>query len=400
MEEVIVSGIATQPGISFWHPVSGATIASVKQVHSDFRSTAYSSSFFASIHPGSPIIYLCLYGRSSPVYRCTLDIQPTSLCISHDETLLLAGCQDGSIRIWDTSTGTLLCSSKLHFCPIKTLSTSPCGSYLATGGVDSAVIVWNLSSLLSLYGTIDPPHPTCRHSFTSFVAPIASLIFSPSTLPPRLFAASSDGTLAILCPVTGVSLWSFTLPEPCSSMAVDSLETCLAVGTGFGSVSMISLTNVSLNTYPNLVKCQKSHESEVSVVCFAEHSKRLFSGSLDGSIKSWSVNDGQCVSNVDVKGPVSCLFVIPTPSNLIDKSSKEAFVIAPLKRVSTNSSFIGVCSNDDSLSNAIVGDLTGSLVSNCSFDSSCGSQNLLNWETEALKWKQISQNLLSEFVEM
>jgi transducin (beta)-like 1 len=48
------------------------------------------------------------------------------------------------VKIWDASTGKLLRDLTKHKQAVYTLSFSPDGRYLVTGGYDCRVIVWNV----------------------------------------------------------------------------------------------------------------------------------------------------------------------------------------------------------------------------------------------------------------
>ncbi|KAL0241078.1 hypothetical protein GEMRC1_006313 [Eukaryota sp. GEM-RC1] len=311
--EIVLSGCSTQTGLSFWHPVTASSIASCKQIQCDARSLCVSSKFFAAIQTGSPVIFLCSYAKNTPVFRCTLDIQPLCLAISSDCLLLIAGCEDGSVRIWDIQSGALLSSHTLHFAPIRSLSVSPCNDYLSSGGDDCAVHVWDLFSLLSPYSSSNTNQtlPTPRFSFSSFTSSVCSVHFSSAIVPPRLYATSFDGSLLITCPVSGSVIFNTTLSSGISSMAVDLLDTVLACGHQNGTITILHLQNLLHS--PLKPTSISAHSSDVVALSFAQHSQRLFSGSSDGFIKSFDLTSMQSVTSTDLKAPVGTLICLPTP---------------------------------------------------------------------------------------
>jgi WD40 repeat protein len=60
-----------------------------------------------------------------------------------DGTMLLAGKQDGAVRLWDVATGTVLLDFAAHQSPVAALAFSPDGKLLATGARDSSVLIWD-----------------------------------------------------------------------------------------------------------------------------------------------------------------------------------------------------------------------------------------------------------------
>lgn len=59
--------------------------------------------------------------------------------------MLATGCYDGQARVWSKSGG-LKATLSRHQGPVFAIKWSPNGSYLATGGVDSSVLIWDAQS--------------------------------------------------------------------------------------------------------------------------------------------------------------------------------------------------------------------------------------------------------------
>jgi WD40 repeat protein len=62
---------------------------------------------------------------------------------SPDGAMLIAGKQDGALRIWDVATGTVLTDFPAHQSAVTTLAFSPDGRLLASGARDASVLVWD-----------------------------------------------------------------------------------------------------------------------------------------------------------------------------------------------------------------------------------------------------------------
>ncbi|KAK9375039.1 quinon protein alcohol dehydrogenase-like superfamily [Lipomyces chichibuensis] len=81
-----------------------------------------------------------------------IDIKVEVSCIAkHDDDIFAVGYSDGSIRVWDAKTGSIIVSFNGHKTAISALKFDPSGTRLASGSRDSNIIVWDLISEVGLY---------------------------------------------------------------------------------------------------------------------------------------------------------------------------------------------------------------------------------------------------------
>ncbi|KAK9495727.1 WD40-repeat-containing domain protein [Lipomyces doorenjongii] len=81
-----------------------------------------------------------------------IDIKVEVSCIAkHDDDIFAVGYSDGSIRVWDAKTGSIIVSFNGHKTTISSLKFDPSGTRLASGSRDSNIIVWDLISEVGLY---------------------------------------------------------------------------------------------------------------------------------------------------------------------------------------------------------------------------------------------------------
>jgi len=150
-----------------------------------------------------------------------------SLCYSPDGGTLASGeSLDGTVRLWDASTGQLLKTLKEHTEPVNSVCYSPDGGTLASGSWDGTVRLWDASTGQRL--------KTLKRD-TEFVE---SVCYSPDG--GTLASGSWDGT---------VRLWD--------------------ASTG------------------QLLKTLKGHTSLVYSVCYSPDGGTLASGSEEGTILLW-----------------------------------------------------------------------------------------------------------------
>ncbi|KAK9249245.1 WD40-repeat-containing domain protein [Lipomyces tetrasporus] len=81
-----------------------------------------------------------------------VDIKAEVSCIAkRDDDIFAVGYSDGSIRVWDAKTGTIIVSFNGHKSAVSVMKFDPSGTRLASGSRDSNIIVWDLISEVGLY---------------------------------------------------------------------------------------------------------------------------------------------------------------------------------------------------------------------------------------------------------
>ena len=69
-----------------------------------------------------------------------------SVSFSPDGRLLATGGRDNTVKIWDSATGQALQSLEGHQKPVLTVAFSPDGRWLASGSGDNSVRLWGIST--------------------------------------------------------------------------------------------------------------------------------------------------------------------------------------------------------------------------------------------------------------
>ncbi|HEX6552951.1 MAG TPA: NB-ARC domain-containing protein [Ktedonobacteraceae bacterium] len=153
------------------------------------------------------------------------------LAFSQDERMLASGGLDGSVKLWDVETGTLLWSG-WQTQGTTWLAFAPDGSLLASGGHEGTVRLWDAKLGTALQ---ELPHP----------GTVFSLAWSP------------DGHLLASGDVAGtIRLWEIGPSRP---------ATCVEILAG--------------------------HSSWVTGLAFAPDGNRLASASFDGTVKLWELGE-------------------------------------------------------------------------------------------------------------
>lgn len=138
-----------------------------------------------------------------------------------------------------------------------------------------------------------------------------------------------------------------------SSLAVDSVETTVYIGTTTGPIRSFDLTSP-----PRTRECYISDKE--SGVKFIGHTKAvttlsislccdtLISGSTDCTIRTWHVASRQCLRTIQLKEPVINMFLTLTPRQLTANELDPSIILKSFKKTEEQDDhFVEVyCKND------------------------------------------------------
>ena len=177
---------------------------------------------------------------------------------------------------------------------VETLAVSPDGHWFATGGDDGNIRLWNAVSAKSI------------RTLRGHTGPINTLKFSPDSI--KLCSGASDRKLAVWSIPRGNLVARAETPSKVN--AVTWLNDGRQIASG-GDDQMIRLWFVdSARSALVPVKDFKGHTGPVTALdTMPSAPAQILSGSGDGSVRLWNVEDGQLVRRVQHGGPVSAVAV-------------------------------------------------------------------------------------------
>ena len=178
----------------------------------------------------------------------------------------------GQLLVWEWQSESYVLKQQGHYFDMNTVSYSPDGQYIATGGDDGKVKVWNATSGF------------CFVTFSEHSAAISGVEFAKQGQ--VLFSASLDGTVRAFDLVRYRNFRTFTSPSPVqfSSFAVDSSGEVVVAG----SIDSFEIFMWSVQT-GKLLDILSGHEGPVSSLSFSPTGNLLASGSWDKSVRLWNV---------------------------------------------------------------------------------------------------------------
>ncbi|HEY9825274.1 MAG TPA: NB-ARC domain-containing protein [Stenomitos sp.] len=192
--------------------------------------------FVSSCEDGTIKLWDCKTGQ------CLRTIQASSASVrsvvfTPDSQYLVSGSADHSIRLWEVASGECIRTYEGHTETIWRVDISPDGKWIASGGNDYLIKLWDLQS------------GECIHNFVGHTLQIWSIAFAPDGQ--TLASASMDQT---------VRVWNLEDQQ------------CLA--------------------------CFRGHSSMVMSLAYAPDAKTIASGGMDRSIKHWDLKRKTCIQSM------------------------------------------------------------------------------------------------------
>ena len=201
----------------------------------------------------------------------------SSVAFSPEGARVLSGSGDGTVKLWDAATGTLLRrferSEGPVMQPVLSVAFSAHGDHVASGGKDSTVKLWDAATGMLV------------RTLVGHTSAVTSVAFSPKD-GSRVLSGSDDGTVKLWDATTGTLLHTFGEEKgptmtPVWSVAFSSDGDRVLSGNNDNTVKLWDVaTGTLLHTFVG-------HTGAVWSVAFSPNGDRVLSGSDDNTVKLW-----------------------------------------------------------------------------------------------------------------
>lgn len=199
----------------------------------------------------------------------------TAIAMSRDGRWLASGGLDDTIKLWNLETGDLVHTLAGHSKPVNCLAISPDSQLLASGSDDNTLKLWNIeagSLVQTLYGHTRDVKAVMFHGGGQM------LVSGGEDRTVRLWKVGTDEYLRVFSNLAGMIRTVAITPDG---------QTLASAG----SDSQIKLWN--LKTGALIRTLAKSHFSAVNAIVIHPNGKILISGSKDKTIKVWNLTTGE-----------------------------------------------------------------------------------------------------------
>ncbi|KZT60952.1 WD40 repeat-like protein [Calocera cornea HHB12733] len=188
------------------------------------------------------------------------------------EWLAFGASKLGQLLVWEWQSESYVLKQQGHYFDMNTLTYSSDGQYIATGGDDGKVKVWNAKSGF------------CFVTFSEHTSAVSVVEFAKQGQ--VLFTASLDGTVRAFDLIRYRNFRTFTSPTPVqfSSLAVDPSGEVVAAG----SQDNFEIYMWSVQT-GKLIDVFTGHQGPVCSLAFSPTGNQLASGSWDKSVRLWDL---------------------------------------------------------------------------------------------------------------
>jgi WD40 repeat protein len=196
-----------------------------------------------------------------------------ALAVAPDGTWLASGGSDWTVRVWDAATGAQRTILTGHEGPVRALAVAPDGTWLASGGSDRTVRVWDAATGAQ------------RAVLTGHEGPVRALALIPGW--PWIASASGDGTVRVWDAATGEYHTGWVAHQGgAEALAVAPDGTWLASG---GSDRTVRVWDAATGAQRTILT---GHEGPVRALAVAPDGHWLASGGSDRTVRVWDAATG------------------------------------------------------------------------------------------------------------
>jgi WD40 repeat protein len=195
---------------------------------------------------------------------------------SADEVTLASGSADRTIKLWNWQTGRCLKTLQGHSSWVWSVAFHPQGQRLASGSYDRTVKLWDVEA------------GKCVHTLEEHTAPVVSVAFSPSG--EELASSSFDATIKLWNVSTGHCLKTFQGHSNSVWQVNFSPDGEYLVSCSFDQT--IKLWDIQTG---ECLQTFEGHTGAVVTVIYSPEGQHLISGGFDQTIRCWEIATGQCI---------------------------------------------------------------------------------------------------------
>ena len=221
-----------------------------------------------------------------------------SVAFSPDGSLLASGSADSDINLWSLPDGSFVRQLTGHLYGVYTVDFSPDGQLVASGGGDNTVRLWNTADGTQISGQM------------GHARRVYSVAFSPDGT--ILASGSQDDTLRLWDVADGVVIETLSgHTDDVNAVAFSPDGSLLASASSDGTARLWQVADAAL------VRQTENRTDAVASVAFSPDGNTIAVGAIDGTFQTWQAADGASEQIFDgLADVVRCLDYSPDGTRL------------------------------------------------------------------------------------
>ncbi|KAG4925955.1 hypothetical protein GLYMA_18G275100v4 [Glycine max] len=317
--EVVLASSSVDGGIGCWDLHTGAEQLRYKSCTSPSHGlVSVAARFIASSQlredqsaPGSVLFWS--WSKPQVEVKSFPAEQIKPLATNHPGTFIAAGAPSGDIYLWEVETGRLLKKWHAHFRAVSCLVFSEDDSLLVSGSEDGSVRVW---SLFMIFDDLRNQQASSlyEYSFSEHTLTVTDVVIGNGGCNAIIVSASKDRTCKVWSLSRGMLLRNIVFPSIINCIALDPAEHVFYAGSEDGKIFIAALNTESIatNNYGmHIISSFSNHSNQVTCLAYGSSENLLISGSEDGMVRVWNARTRNIVRMFKhSKGPVNNILVV------------------------------------------------------------------------------------------
>ncbi|KAJ1435393.1 WD40/YVTN repeat-like-containing domain superfamily [Sesbania bispinosa] len=344
--EVVLASSSVDGGIGCWDLKTGAEQLRYKSCSSPSHGlVSVGAHFLASSQlrdPSASSGSVFYWSWSKPQVEVkSFPAEPIKpLAANHTGTYLAGGALSGDIYLWEVETGRLLKKWHGHYRAVTCLVFSEDDSLLISGSEDGSVRVWSLFMIVDDLRSQEAKN-LYEYSFSEHTLRVTDVVIGYGGCNAIIVSASEDRTCKVWSLSRGTLLRNIVFPSIIDAIALDPAEHVFYAGSRDGKIFIAALNTESIaaNSYGmHIIGSFSNHSKAVTCLAYGIGENLLISGSEDGMVRVWNARTRNIVRMFKhAKGPVNNILVVRqeidlsygASSNVQASSKKQGYYLPP-----------------------------------------------------------------------
>jgi pre-rRNA-processing protein IPI3 len=311
---------------------TGSHIASFKQTSSPSHGICATQSHIFAAQSQKALLYVYSYLKEGIDQKIVVPERLSCIQVSPCGTWLAAGGLSGRLLIWELCSGRLVFGRDTHYQEITCMEFTRDSAYLFTGSKDARVFGWHMLDLISLASHPEEARPVISWSDHSLAVTSLCIGYGASN-EAFVFTGSLDGTVRCWDISRRELHTTFVLSDRVTALAVDPIERAIYAGLANGDIRVVQLYDINpasgyleavggakriITVKADSDRTLQKHETAISALVVSFDGNVLVSGDSSGEVLSWDLPSRQVVRKLKShRGSISSIQIVCRPKDTL-----------------------------------------------------------------------------------